>query len=160
MTSLNAHCGPVDFLVAASTTLTSDLLRHDLTNTEDDHNQEEDKCRKKAEPSHQQAPPTGSFLLQYHLRSTCQLPGELLSSQPPPEPPPEDGSIYALTGDPGIWVRGRRAERGSEGEARRCRVTSTAVFSGGRGQRSLGGSSEGTGNLLMVWQLPLSSISH
>lgn len=160
MTSLNAHCGPVDFLVAASTTLTSDLLRHDLTNTEDDHNQEEDKGRKKAELSHQEAPPTGSLLLQYRLRSTCQLPGELLSSQPPPEPPPEDSSIYVLTGDPGVWVRGRRAEGGSEGEARRCRVTSTAVFSGGRGQRRLGGSSEGTGNLLMVWQLPLSTSSH
>lgn len=163
MTSLNAHCGPVDFLVAASTTLTSDLLRHDLTNTEDDLSQEEDKGRKKAEPSCQEAPPPGSLLLQYRLRSTRQLPGEMLSSQPPPEPPerpPEDGSVYALTGDPGVWVRGPRAERGSEGEARRCRVTSTAVFSGGRGQRRLGGSSEGTGNLLMVWQLPLSTSSH
>lgn len=165
MTSLNAHCGPVDFLVAASTTLTSDLLRQDCTNTE-----EEDEGRKKVEPSHQgqEAPPTGSFLLQYRLRSTRQLPGKLLSSQPqpsspPPEPPehrPEDGSIYALTEDPGVWVRGPTAERGGEGEARRSRVTSTAVFSGGRGQRKLGGSSEETENTLLVWQLPLSSSSH
>lgn len=159
MTSVNAHCGPVDFLVAASTTLTSDLLRHDLTNM-DDHHREEDKGGKKAEPSHREAPPPGSLLLQYRLGSTPQLPGELLSPRPPPQRPPEDGSVYALTGDPGVWVRGPRAERGGEGEARRCRVTSTAVFSGGRGQRRLGGPSEGTGNLLMVWQLPLSTSSH
>lgn len=178
MTSLNAHCGPVDFLVAASNTLTSDLLRQDCPNTKDDDTQENDKGSRKVEPSRrgQEAPPTRSekpsgFLLQYRLHSTCQLPGKLLSSQPearspqpPPEAPehsPEDGSIYALNGDPDVWVRGRTVEWGSEGEARRSRVTSTAVFSGGRGHRRLGGSPAGDPekmeNTLLVWQLPLAA---
>lgn len=170
-TSLNAHCGPVDFLVAASNTLTSDLLRHDCSNAKDD-SQEKGNGWRKVEPSRcgQEAPPTGSLLLQYRLRSTRQLPGKLLSSQPqpaspqnPPEPPehsPEDGSIYALSEDPGVWVRGRTAEGGSEGEARHSRVTSTAVFSGGRGHRRLGASSgdpEKMDNTLLVWQLPLTA---
>lgn len=176
MTSLNAHYGPVDFLVAASNTLTSDLLRQDCTNMKDDHNQKDEG--RKVEPSHhgQEAPPPrtekpGGFLLQYRLRSTCQLPGKLLSSQPeaggpalPPEPPehsPEDGSIYAVSEDPDVWVRGPTAEWGGEGEARRSRVTSAAVFSGGRGHRRLGGSSAGDSekmeNILLVWQLPLTS---
>lgn len=172
MTSLNAHCGPVDFLVAASDTLTPDLLRHDCAKEEEnpvaDH-------RREAEPKGRgrQAPPDGGggLLLQYRLRSTCQLPGKLLSSGPeagspplPPEPPehsPEDGSIYALSEDPDVWVRGRTAEPGSETETRRSRVASTAVFSGGRGHRRLGGPSGGDPekmeNILLVWQLPLTA---
>lgn len=176
MTSLNAHCGPVDVLVAASNTLTSDLLRQDYT--QDEENLENDDGRRKVEPSRrgQEAPPTkaekpSEFLLQYRLRSTRQLPGKLLSSRPeagstqlPPEPPehsPEDGSIYALSEDPDVWVRGRTMEWGSEGETRRSRVTSTAVFSGGRGHcrlgRSSAGDSEKMENILLVWQLPLTA---
>lgn len=176
MISLNAHCGPVDFLVAASNTLTSDLLRQDCTNAKDDDNQESDGGRKKVEPSRhgQEAPPArtekpSGFLLQYRLRSTRQLPGKLLSSQPepgspqlPPEPPehsPEDGSIYAVSEDPDVWVRGRTMEWGGEGEARRSRATSTAVFSGGRGHRRLASSAGDSEveNTLLVWQLPLSA---
>lgn len=158
MTSLNAHCGPVDFLVAASTTLTSDLLRHDPTHPKDEDNQGVEHG--------QEAPPPqvpSSFLLQYGLSSTSQLPGRLLSSQPDPglpADPPEHRSIYALREDPDLWVRGRTPERGSEGEARRSRVTSIAVFSGGRGHRRLGPSATGgrdkMENTLLVWQLPLS----
>lgn len=158
--------------MAASNTLTSDLLRQDCTNKEDDDNPENDEDGRQdqeASPSRTEKP--GGFLLQYRLRSTCQLPGKLLSSQPEPgspqlptEPPEhslEDGSIYAVSEDPGVWVRGPTRQWGSEGEARRSRVTSTAVFSGGRGHRRLGGSSAGDSekmeNALLVWQLPLTA---
>lgn len=164
MTSLNAHCGPVDFLVAASTMLTSDLLRHDPTDPEDEDNQGAEQSRRGQEATPPQAP--SSFLLQYGLRSTSQLPGKLLSSQPDPgsprlpADPPEHRSIYAVREDPDVWVRGQTPERGSEGETRRSRVTSTAVFSGGRGHRRLGPSStedwDKMENTLLVWQLPLS----
>ncbi|XP_059189077.1 rho guanine nucleotide exchange factor 10-like protein [Centropristis striata] len=111
------------------------------------------------------------LLLQYRLHSTCQLPGKPLTAQPdqvnhclPPdslEHSPEDGSIYEVSEDPDVWVRGRPAEWGKEGEARRSRITSTAIFSGGRGYRrightaSAGSSSASTENTLLVWQLPL-----
>lgn len=157
--------------------LTSDLLRQDSTNAKDEDNQGSDEGGQKVELSHlgQEAPPrreekSRGFLLQYRLRSTRQLPGKLLSSQSEPESPklhteppehsPEDGSIYAVTEDPDVWVRGRTTEWGSEGEVRRSRVLSTAIFSGGRGHRRLGGSSAGDSemdNILLVWQLPLTA---
>lgn len=159
ITSLTAHRGPVDFLVAASNTLTSDLLRQDAANVKDEDRGQEVPARRAEKPR--------GLLLQYRLRSTCQLPGKLLSSQPEPAgpklhtEPPEDGSIYAVSEDPDVWVRGRAMEWGSEAEARRSRVLSTAIFSGGRGHRRLGGSSAGdedtTENALLVWQLPLTA---
>lgn len=176
-TSLTAHCGPVDFLVAASNMLTSDLLRQDSNNTKDEGNQGGNEGGQKVELSHlgQEAPPRQEekprgILLQYRLHSTCQLPGKLLSSQSEPESPKlhteppehslEDGSIYAVSEDPDVWVRGR-TEWGSEGVVRRSRVISTAIFSGGRGHRRLGGSSAGDSekmeNILLVWQLPLTA---
>lgn len=160
MTSLTAHCGPVDFLVAAQYPLTSDLLRQDrppMKEEEDDEGQQGPAVL---------ARPGGS-LLQYRLRSTRQLPGKLLSSRAEPDGPelhpeapehgPEDGSIYAVRGDPGVWVRGRAAAWGGEGEARRSSVVSTAVFSGGRGHRRLGGGPGKMENRLLVWQLPLTA---
>lgn len=167
MTSLTAHCGPVDFLVAAQYMLTSDLLRQDCTHVKDE-DKEGQRCQKVPSP---QAETPGGFLLQYRLRSTRQLPGRLLSSQDQPESPElhaegpehsrEDGSIYAVSEDPDVWVRGRATEWGSEGEVRRSSVTSTAIFSGGQGHRRLGGSSAGDPenmeNMLLVWQLPLTA---
>lgn len=174
---MNAHCGTVDFLVAASNTLTSELLKQDCTNIKDDNHENNEGS--KVEPNHhgQEAPPArtekpSGFLLQYRLRSTCQLPGKLLSSLPEPRSPelpteapehnPEDGSIYALSEEPDVWVRGRTTEWESDGEARHSRVTSTAIFSGGRGHRRLGTSSAGDSdkmeNVLLVWQLPLTTI--
>lgn len=166
ITSLTAHCGPVDFLVAAHYMLTSDLLRQDCTTMKDEDNRGQ-QCQKV--PA-QQAKPRG-FLLQYRLRSTCQLPGKVLSAQAQPDSPKlhteapehsrEDGSIYAVSEDPDVWVRGRATEWGSEGEVRRSSVISTAIFSGGRGHRRLGGSSAGDPekmeNTLLVWQLPLTA---
>ncbi|KAM9351293.1 rho guanine nucleotide exchange factor 10-like protein [Symphorus nematophorus] len=182
MTSLNAHCGPVDFLVSTSSTLASDLLRRDsiLNGSEEGKGDVGgDGGQRLEQSSHLQdseAPPTKEekpkrLLLQYRLHSTCQLPGKLLTAQPelgsPRSPPdslehsPEDGSIYEVSEDPDVWVRGRPVELGKEGEARRSKVTSTAIFSGGRGHRRIGQtiagdtSSDSTENTLLVWQLPL-----
>ena len=174
MMSLNAHCGPVDVLVATSSTLASDLLRRNSilnggeegVNGEGGQRLDQGSSSKDAEaPSPREKP---SLLLQYRLHSTRQLPGRLLTAQPDqgnpqplpdsPEHSPEDGSIYEVSEDPDVWVRGRPMERGKEGEARRGKVTSTAVFSGGRGSRRMGPGPppcSDTENTLLLWQLPL-----
>ncbi|KAM3871593.1 rho guanine nucleotide exchange factor 10-like protein [Diretmus argenteus] len=190
MTSLNAHRGPVDFLVSTSSTLSPDMLRRDSTCNNGERGSDrgggngdaggDGKGRiggerpeqsgssqsSRASPRRDEKPK--GLLLQYRLHSTCQLPGKLLTAQPdqeqprvPPEHSPEDGSIYELSEDPDVWVRGRPVGWGREGETRRSKVTSMAIFSGGRGYRRVGGkasaaacmdSSEST---LLVWQLPL-----
>ncbi|KAM9855840.1 rho guanine nucleotide exchange factor 10-like protein [Aulostomus maculatus] len=192
MTSLNALCGPVDFLVSTSNTLASDVLRRDsIFSSNEEGANGEAGVRVKGDvggdvggprleqsktpedldglPGREEKPK--SFLLQYRLHSTCQLPGKLLSAQPEQgnsrttpdffDHIPEDGSIYEVSEDPDVWVRGRSVEFGKEGEARRSKVTSTAIFCGGRGYRKIGqtasvdpcpDSSEST---LLVWQLPL-----
>ncbi|XP_045912462.1 rho guanine nucleotide exchange factor 10-like protein isoform X1 [Micropterus dolomieu] len=186
MLSLNAHCGQVDFLVSASSTLASNLLRRDsiLNGGEEgalregwgeggkgDGDERGQRCEQSSYPQDSDAPPLREekpkrLLLQYRLQSTCQLPGKLLTAQPeqgnlrPPldslEHSPEDGSIYEVSEDPDVWVRGRPMEWGKEGEARRSKVTSTAIFSGGRGHRRIGqAASAETDNTLLVWQLPL-----
>uniref|UniRef100_A0A3P8NK58 DH domain-containing protein n=1 Tax=Astatotilapia calliptera TaxID=8154 RepID=A0A3P8NK58_ASTCA len=165
MTSLNAHCGAVDFLVSASSTLASDLLRRDsiFNISKESANGEgggETSPWKQDKPKH--------LLLQYHLHSTSQLPGKLLTAQPEqanprasPDLQMEDGSIYEVNEDPDVWLRGRPLELGKEGEAKRNKVTSTAIFSGGRGYRRIGLSaseetcSDSSENTLLVWQLPL-----
>ncbi|XP_067447266.1 rho guanine nucleotide exchange factor 10-like protein isoform X1 [Thunnus thynnus] len=192
MTSLNAHCGPVEFLVSASSTLASDVLRQDsiLNSSEEGTNGEGggggecdvggDGERQRTEqtnsPQDSEAPPPRKekpkrLLLQYRLHSTCQLPGKLLTAQSDQGNPraapdslehsPEDGSIYEVNEDPDVWVRGRHVELGKEGEAKRNKVTSTAIFSGGRGYRRIGQTasadtcSDPSENTLLVWQLPL-----
>ncbi|XP_068589224.1 rho guanine nucleotide exchange factor 10-like protein [Cebidichthys violaceus] len=180
MTSLNAHCGPVDFMVSTTSTLASDLLRRDsiVNGSEEGANRDEEGQRweQSSLPQDSEAPPPREekpkrLLLQYRLRSTCQLPGKLLSAhpeqgthRPPPdslEHSPEDGSIYEVSEDPDVWVRGRPVEWGKEGEVRRNKITSTAIFSGGRGHRRIGQTSSpgpcsaSTENTLLVWQLPL-----
>ncbi|XP_046896968.1 rho guanine nucleotide exchange factor 10-like protein isoform X3 [Hypomesus transpacificus] len=194
MTSLNAHCGPVDFLVATSSTLSPDMLKrdsvyegNDQTNGVGEGNEvrsggggdlscerkdlSQDRLSQQQDGStRREAKPRG-VLLQYQLRSTSQLPGKLLTAQPDqgphepildsPEHSPEDGSIYELSEDPDVWVRGRPVGGAREGQGRREKVTSVAIFSGGRGFRSLGeGSTTASGvntweSTLMVWQLPL-----
>nr|XP_020485961.1 rho guanine nucleotide exchange factor 10-like protein [Labrus bergylta] len=187
MTSLNAHCGPVDFLVSTTSTLASDLLRRDsmLSSSEesapgDGRGGGGDEARQRMEhsssPQDPESPPPGEekpkrLLLQYRLYSTCQLPGKLLtalpeqgssrSSQDALEHSPEDGSIYEVSEDPDVWVRGRPVEWGKEAETKRSKVTSTAIFSGGRGHRRIGqkaspeACSNAAENTLLVWQLPL-----
>ncbi|KAG8002371.1 Rho guanine nucleotide exchange factor 10-like protein [Nibea albiflora] len=180
MTSLNAHCGPVDMLVSTTSTLASDLLRRDsiIIGSEEvkgDVGGDVGGQRRQEESSYPQEAPFREekpkrLLLQYRLHSTCQLPGKLLTAQPEQGNPralpdslehsPEDGSIYEVSEDPDVWVRGRPMEWGKEGEARRSKVSSTAIFSGGRGHRRIGQTasvhcSNSTENTLLVWQLPL-----
>ncbi|KAJ8257576.1 hypothetical protein GJAV_G00187170 [Gymnothorax javanicus] len=179
MTSLNAHSGPVDFLVATSSVLSPELLKRDsIVDGADSASGGEDRMDSSSlESLQQQQQPNDSprherrsggkgVLLQYRLRSTSQLPGKVLTARPDeasdcsqesPEHSPEDGSIYELSDDPEVWVRGRSSTK--EG-ARRDRVTSAAVVSGGRGFRRLGGATSGgveetDESTLMVWQLPL-----
>ncbi|XP_030632625.1 rho guanine nucleotide exchange factor 10-like protein [Chanos chanos] len=176
MTSLNAHCGPVDFLVATSSTLSPELLKRDSVGEgldsacggeerSDSSSQEslqQSSCSSQGEPKGKGR----GVLLQYRLRSTSGLPGRPLtarldeasdSSLESLEHSLEDGSIYELSDDPDMWVRGRPCERDG---ARKDRVTSTAVISGGKGYRQLregtaGGSGDSSESTLMVWQLPL-----
>uniref|UniRef100_A0A8B9JUU2 Rho guanine nucleotide exchange factor (GEF) 10-like b n=1 Tax=Astyanax mexicanus TaxID=7994 RepID=A0A8B9JUU2_ASTMX len=186
MTSLNAHNGPVEFLVATCSTLSPDLLKRDsLVDGMDSGSEGEDRDRShssqeslKEQLQQQQQQEDGSpqrehkpkgVLLQYRLRSTSQLPGKLLTAQPEEasnssqeslEHTLEDGSIYELSDDPEVWVRGP-GPSAREG-TRRERVMSAAVISGGRGFRRLtvagsasSSSSGANDNALMVWQLPL-----
>uniref|UniRef100_A0A671XDD6 Rho guanine nucleotide exchange factor 10 like n=1 Tax=Sparus aurata TaxID=8175 RepID=A0A671XDD6_SPAAU len=178
MVSLNAHCGPVDFLVATTSTLSPELLKRDsVVDGPDSACGGEDRSDTSSQESLQQS---GSYhsegrgkgrgvLLQYKLRSTSGLPGRPLtaladeasdSSLESLEHSVEDGSIYELSDDPEMWVRGRPCERDG---GRRDRVISAAVISGGKGFRRLKEgaavgtrtSGEGLENILMVWQLPL-----
>nr|XP_029133018.1 rho guanine nucleotide exchange factor 10-like protein [Labrus bergylta] len=178
MVSLNAHCGPVDFLVATTSSLSPDLLKRDsVGDGPDSACGGEDRSDTSSQESLQQSGSyqgegrgkgRGGVLLQYKLRTTSGLPGRPLtalgdeasdSSLESLEHSVEDGSIYELSDDPEMWVRGRPCERDG---GRRDRVISAAVISGGKGFRRLKEgaaaartSGEGLENILMVWQLPL-----
>ncbi|XP_029682382.1 rho guanine nucleotide exchange factor 10-like protein isoform X2 [Takifugu rubripes] len=179
MISLNAHCGPVDFLLATTSTLSPDLLKRDsVGDGPDSACGGEDRSDNSSQESLQQSGSSQGdgqgkgrgVLLQYRLRSTSGLPGRLLtalgdeasdSSLESLEHSVEDGSIYELSDDPDIWVKGRPCERDG---GRRDRVISAAVISGGKGFRRLkrGATTVGTrtsgetlDNTMMVWQLPL-----
>ncbi|MFT7814163.1 rho guanine nucleotide exchange factor 10-like protein isoform X1 [Arapaima gigas] len=171
MTSLNAHCGPVNFLVSASSTLAPELLKRnsfgDSGNLPDGGGEQADLMSE--EPRMLASGPRRSVLLCYRLYSTAGLPGRLLTARPDstptdfvnetdsPEHGLEDGAIYGLGDDPEVWVRGCSSTRDV---ARKERVISAAVISGGRGFRrldegSLCGDASGAQCTLMVWQLPL-----
>lgn len=178
MVSLNAHCGPVDFLVATSSTLSPELLKRDsVGDSPDSACGGEDRSDTSSQESLQQSSSTRGdekgkgrgVLLQYKLRSTSGLPGQPLTAQGDEvsdssleslEHSVEDGSIYELSDDPEMWFRGRPCERDA---ARRDRVISAAVISGGKGFRRVkegaaaGARTNGDAleNILMVWQLPL-----
>lgn len=182
MVSLNAHCGPVDFLVATTSSLSPELLKRDSVGGDgpDSACGGEERSDTSSQESLQQSASGGQgeargkgrgVLLQYKLRTTSGLPGRPLtaladeasdSSLESLEHSVEDGSIYELSDDPEMWVKGRPCERDG---GRRDRVISAAVISGGKGFRRLregGGaaaasrtSGEAGENILMVWQLPL-----
>ncbi|KAK2885639.1 hypothetical protein Q8A67_016476 [Cirrhinus molitorella] len=174
MTSLNAHSGPVEFLVATSSVLSHDFLKRDsaMEGADSSSGGEDKEVTNSSQESLQQA--DGSprveakakgVLLQYHLRSTSQLPGKLLTAHPEESSDStqgslahtlEDGSIYELSDDPEVWVKGPGPS--SKEAARREKVTSSAVISGGKGFRQLtnsSNSSDSSENTLMVWQLPI-----
>lgn len=180
MVSLNAHCGPVDFLVATTGSLSPELLKRDSVGGDgpDSACGGEERSDTSSQESLQQSTSSGpgearvkgrGVLLQYKLRTTTGLPGRPLtaagdeasdSSLESLEHSVEDGSIYELSDDPETWVKGRPCERDG---GRRDRVVSAAVISGGRGFRRLreGGaaasrtSGDAAENVLLVWQLPL-----
>ncbi|RMB91800.1 hypothetical protein DUI87_32030 [Hirundo rustica rustica] len=102
------------------------------------------------------------ILLQYRLRSTAHLPGQLLSvreAEPGTPGTPghaeEDGSIYELADDPDVWVRSRPCSRDSS----RKEISSVAIVSGGRGYRDFRAESArrsgDADSSLLIWQLPL-----
>uniref|UniRef100_A0A3P8WUE0 Rho guanine nucleotide exchange factor 10 like n=1 Tax=Cynoglossus semilaevis TaxID=244447 RepID=A0A3P8WUE0_CYNSE len=176
--SLNAHCGPVDFLVATTSTLSPELLKRESVWESPDSaiGGGEDRSDTSSQDSLQQSSSHQGegkgkgrgVLLQYRLRSTSGLPGRPLTAQSDEasdsleslEHSVEDGSIYELCDDPEMWVRGRPCERDG---GRRDRVISAAVISGGKGFRRLKEGAPSTtrthmedlDNILMVWQLPL-----
>uniref|UniRef100_A0A3Q3Q3U4 DH domain-containing protein n=1 Tax=Monopterus albus TaxID=43700 RepID=A0A3Q3Q3U4_MONAL len=178
MISLNAHCGPVDLLVAITSALSPELLKRDsVGDGPDSACGAEDRSDTSSQESLQQSNSYQGegmgkgrgILLQYKLRSTAGLPGRPLTAQGDEasdssleslEHSVEDGSIYELSDDPEMWVRGRPCKRQT---GHKDKVISAAVISGGRGFRRLkegtaagtGMSGEGLENILMVWQLPL-----
>uniref|UniRef100_A0A674K3F5 Rho guanine nucleotide exchange factor 10-like protein n=1 Tax=Terrapene triunguis TaxID=2587831 RepID=A0A674K3F5_9SAUR len=166
MVSLNGHCGPVEFLAVAVSTLAPDVLKNDK---EEEGGQEEKPDSPSPEPSALDKPPAREMrkkgiLLQYRLHSTSHLPGQLLSVKEAPPAPggtalehsEEDGSIYEMADDPDVWVRSRPCAR----DAHRKEISSVAIISGGRGYRNFNPSSKlpacsETDSTLLIWQVPL-----
>ncbi|NXO70570.1 ARGAL protein, partial [Phainopepla nitens] len=158
MVSLNGHAGPVQFLALALSTLAPDALR-----AEQD---EADEAEEEKSPDPEGLPPREmrkkGILLQYRLRSTAHLPGQLLSVREAVPGTPgtpghaeEDGSIYELADDPDVWVRSRPCSRDSS----RKEISSVAIVSGGRGYRDFRAESArrsgDADSSLLIWQLPL-----
>ncbi|XP_063273594.1 rho guanine nucleotide exchange factor 10-like protein isoform X4 [Prinia subflava] len=159
MVSLNGHAGPVQFLALALSTLAPDALR-----AEQDEPDEAEDPEKSPDP--EGLPPREmrkkGILLQYRLRSTAHLPGQLLSVREAAPGAPgtpghaeEDGSIYELADDPDVWVRSRPCSRDSS----RKEISSVAIISGGRGYRDFRAESArrsgAADSSLLIWQLPL-----
>ncbi|XP_032842481.2 rho guanine nucleotide exchange factor 10-like protein isoform X2 [Tyto alba] len=156
MVSLNGHGGPVEFLAVALSTLAPDVLKGD---------QEEEEEGEEEKPPELDGPPPREMrkkgiLLQYRLRSTSHLPGQLLSvREAPPGGTPahteEDGSIYEMADDPDVWVRSRPCAR----DTPRKEISSVAIVSGGRGYRNFNAESPRRGgdadSTLLIWQVPL-----
>uniref|UniRef100_A0A8C8S319 Rho guanine nucleotide exchange factor 10-like protein n=1 Tax=Pelusios castaneus TaxID=367368 RepID=A0A8C8S319_9SAUR len=166
MVSLNGHCGPVEFLAVAISTLAPDVLKNEKEEEGSKEEKPEGPC---PEPSAHDTHPAREMrkkgiLLQYRLRSTSHLPGQLLSVKEAPLPlggstlehSEEDGSIYEMADDPDIWVRSRPCAR----DAHRKEISSVAIISGGRGYRNFNASSKlpacsETDSTLLIWQVPL-----
>ncbi|XP_050178260.1 rho guanine nucleotide exchange factor 10-like protein isoform X2 [Myiozetetes cayanensis] len=155
MVSLNGHAGPVEFLAVALSTLAPDVLKGDRE--EEEEAAEEEKAPELDGPPPRELRKKG-ILLQYRLRSTSHLPGQLLSVRDAPPGAPahteEDGSIYEMADDPDVWVRSRPCAR----DTPRKEISSVAIVSGGRGYRNFGGDGPRRGDsdsALLIWQVPL-----
>ncbi|KAF1448691.1 Rho guanine nucleotide exchange factor 10-like protein, partial [Spheniscus mendiculus] len=156
MVSLNGHGGPVEFLAVALSTLAPDVLKGDQ---EEEEEGEEEKTPELDGPPPREMRKKG-ILLQYRLRSTSHLPGQLLSVREAPvggtpAHTEEDGSIYEMADDPNVWVRSRPCAR----ETPRKEISSVAIISGGRGYRNFNAESPRRGgdadSTLLIWQVPL-----
>ncbi|NWJ01838.1 ARGAL protein, partial [Crypturellus undulatus] len=166
MVSLNGHGGPVAFLAVALSTLAPDVLKSEREDEEGSGGAEEEEEDEEEEEEPAVPPPPGEgrkkgILLQYRLRSTAHLPGQLLSVRDAPDGAvpaqhaEEDGSVYEMADDPDVWVRSRAGPR----DTPRKEISSLAVVSGGRGYRRFGAAGRaGPGaadSTLLIWQLPL-----
>ncbi|KAM6371741.1 rho guanine nucleotide exchange factor 10-like protein isoform 12-T13 [Pluvialis apricaria] len=156
MVSLNGHGGPVEFLAVALSTLAPDVLKGDQ---EEEEEGEEEKAPELDGPPPREMRKKG-ILLQYRLRSTSHLPGQLLSVREAPvggtpAHTEEDGSIYEMADDPDVWVRSRPCAR----DTPRKEISSVAIVSGGRGYRNFNAESPRRGgdadSTLLIWQVPL-----
>ncbi|XP_069597185.1 rho guanine nucleotide exchange factor 10-like protein isoform X1 [Ranitomeya imitator] len=170
MVSLNGHCGPVQFLTVACSTMFPEALRTEQGSSEDVRESEGAAEAKDTSNGPSQAPPAENLppsrlkgiLLQYRLRGTSHLPGHHLSAREGSrsdntslETTEEDGSIYEMTDDPDVWFRSRPCAR----DAHRKEITSVVIISGGPGYRNFnpaGAQCGGdTDSSLLMWQLPL-----
>ncbi|XP_073512265.1 rho guanine nucleotide exchange factor 10-like protein isoform X3 [Phyllobates terribilis] len=170
MVSLNGHCGPVQFLTVASSTMSPEALRTEQGSSEDVRESEGAAEAKTTSNGPSQDPPAENhppsrlkgILLQYRLRGTAHLPGHHLSAREgfrsdnaSLETTEEDGSIYEMTDDPDVWFRSRPCAR----DAHRKEITSVVIISGGPGYRNFnpaGAQCGGdTDSSLLMWQLPL-----
>ncbi|KAG8431469.1 hypothetical protein GDO86_018618 [Hymenochirus boettgeri] len=173
MVSLNGHCGPVQFLTLACSSISPEALRteqgsgEDISETDGLPEPKEDHPNGPSQDLSQgnHAPSRlKGILLQYRLRGTSHLPGHHLSAKEgsrtegcTPETTEEDGSIYEMADDPEVWCRNRPCSKDSN----RKEITSVAVISGGPGYRVFHPSSssspaEGeTDSTMLMWQLPL-----
>ncbi|NXF26776.1 ARGAL protein, partial [Rhodinocichla rosea] len=158
MVSLNGHAGPVQFLALALSTLAPDALRAE----QDEPDEAEEEKSPDPEGLQPREMRKKGILLQYRLRSTAHLPGQLLSVREAAPGTPgtpghaeEDGSIYELADDPDVWVRSRPCSRDSS----RKEISSVAIVSGGRGYRDFRAESArrsgAADSSLLIWQLPL-----
>ncbi|XP_040182993.1 rho guanine nucleotide exchange factor 10-like protein isoform X3 [Rana temporaria] len=172
MVSLNGHCGPVQLLTVACSTMAPEALRTEQGSTEDVRENEaasdprdSTNCQSQ-ETASDNLPPSRrkGILLQYRLRGTSHLPGHHLSAREGSrgdngalETSEEDGSIYEMTDDPDVWFRSRPCAR----DTNRKEITSVVIVSGGPGYRNFNpsnGSSQPSGDTdstLLMWQPPL-----
>ncbi|XP_066462441.1 rho guanine nucleotide exchange factor 10-like protein isoform X2 [Eleutherodactylus coqui] len=172
MVSLNGHCGPVQFLTVACSTMAPEALRTEQESSEDVRESEGATEAKDPSDGHSQDPSSDNLspsrlkgiLLQYRLRGTSHLPGHHLSAREgfrsdnaSLETTEEDGSIYEMTDDPDVWFRSRPCAK----DAHRKEITSVVIISGGPGYRNFNPSNPNvhgggdTDSSLLMWQLPL-----
>ncbi|XP_048471089.1 rho guanine nucleotide exchange factor 10-like protein isoform X2 [Rhincodon typus] len=170
MISLNAHCGPVEFLIPTIGSLDLDLLKSESTEDMPEHQElnskEDSSSQESLQDQHDHTDKKQGISLCYSLHSTSHLPGQLLSAHSVAahtnenslEHSVEDGSIYEIVDDPDVWVRSRSSAREV---VRKEKVSSVAVASGGRGYQNFNKDFKPAvhnrnENMLLIWQIPLS----
>ncbi|XP_067826705.1 rho guanine nucleotide exchange factor 10-like protein isoform X2 [Heptranchias perlo] len=169
MISLNAHCGPVEFLIPTIGSLDLELLKsessEDMPECQDVDGKADSSSQESLQDQHGHLDKKQGILLRYSLRSTSHLPGQLLSvhSYEPQangstlQHSIEDGSIYEIVDDPDVWVRSRSS---TQEVVRKEVVSSVAIASGGRGYQIFNRDFKPTvhsscENTLLIWQIPL-----
>ncbi|XP_041062697.1 rho guanine nucleotide exchange factor 10-like protein isoform X3 [Carcharodon carcharias] len=169
MISLNAHCGPVEFLIPTIGSLDLELLKsestEDMPEYPEGNGKEDSSSQESLHEQHNHLDKKQGISLRYNLRSTSHLPGQLLSAhgseaqatESSLEHSIEDGSIYEIVDDPDVWVRSRSSAREV---VRKEKVSSVAIASGGRGYQNFNRDFKPTvhnknENTLLIWQIPL-----